>query len=371
MYKNYDTRSDIRRAIDTAKNAFMAVAAHSCYDFNFRDVPNIQSQIVDRYQKQLYYGEARTIPLFNQFLPFEYLHWVGDLPDMHSILEFEKKENRSFVVGICAALTPEFKNKWAGKVYEISAPWMSYYNYGTILTEFENCTVEKDFACPMNRLDPIRQSWFYLIIQKNMLDRGFVSFNLDTSRSEHGVKNLESTKAFEILYQQYMLNFSLEHNIAKNIVPYRNFSAEENIDQVLMKSRFNLIIETYCTDNDQIMFTEKTIRSLRLPRPWLMYGVAGGVAQLRKWGFDTLDDLIDHSQYDTIKHPIERQSKILELAQQLLEFDTVANWSRLKSAAENNNAVLNRWKQAYSQTMFDDFYRILDDYAIRNNLSAK
>jgi hypothetical protein len=356
--------------ISAARQAFAALAAHPSYDFNFENLNNIQSEIHDTVKKRPYAGEIRTLPLFNQCCNFKLLLWVGDLPPMESIIEIEQKEHKKFIIALCAKLTPEFKNAWQGKVYELSVPWMAEFS-GKILTNFENLSIEKDFACPISRLDPIRQSWFYLLIQKNILDRGFVSFNLDTSRSSENIKDMDPLIAFEKLYQDYMLNFSSEHKIAKQIVPYRNFPANENLDEVLMKSRFNIILETYFSCNDQIMITEKTIRSLRLPRPWLLYGAAGSVAQLRKWGFDTLDDLVDHSQYDDIENPIERQTKILELAQQLLDFDTVANWQRLKTAAFANNEVLARWKNAFPQAVFDDFYRILDDYAMRNNLPAK
>jgi hypothetical protein len=240
-----------------------------------------------------------------------------------------------------------------------------------VLTDFQNCDIEKDFACPINRLDANRQSWFYLLIQRDLLNRGYVSFNLDNSRSYQNVKNLTSLDAFENLYQQYMTNFDYEHNIAKQIVPYRNFSADENLDSVLMKCRFNIILETYFSVNDQIMLTEKTIRSLRLPRPWLLYGAKGSVAQLRKWGFDVLDEFVDHTRYDDIDDPIVRQSVILDIAQELCNFDNIKNWNRLKAAATINNEILLNWKNALPQIAFDDFYKIFDDYAIGNNLSTK
>jgi hypothetical protein len=354
-----------------------AVLAHSSYsvqDQRLRlDVHNLRQEFLNNILSNPPGSLARyQYWAIDEQLPFKLIRWIGDLPDMSELIDQEKKEKKPYLVVINSVLSTEFKNKWAGKVYELSAPWLSnYYSTDQILTEFENLSVEKDFACPINRLDPNRQSWFYLLIQKNMLDRGFVSFNLDNSRSQESIQNLTPYQAFEKLYQDYMLNFSEEHKIAKKIVPYRNFPADENLDAVIMKSRFNIILETYFSFNDQIMMTEKTIRSLRLPRPWLLYGAAGSVAQLRKWGFDILDDLVDHRSYDTIEHPIERQTKILEIAQQLLEFDTVKHWQRLKTAAFVNNEVLVRWKNAFSQAVFDDFYQILDDYAMRNNLSAK
>jgi len=358
-----------------------AIVAHPSFTLGdlelYKNSPNIRNEILSRttqVNKKLSPVEydQHLIEPITRHLPFVFFRWNGDLPDMPELLEKEKKQNKPYVILVDATLSADVKKEWEGKVYELSAPWRSiYYKSDSILTNFENISIEKDFACPINRLDPNRQSWFYLLIQKNMLSRGFVSFNLDNSRSQNSIQNLTPYQAFENLYQNYMLNFSDEHNIAKQIVPYRNFDATEDLDQVLMKSRFNIILETYFSFNDWIMITEKTIRSLRLPRPWLLYGAAGTVAQLRKWGFDVLDDLVDHSHYDCIENSIERQSKLLELAQQLLDFDTDSNWQRLKTAAVVNNEVLVRWKNAFPQAVFDDYYRVLDDYAIRNNLPAK
>jgi hypothetical protein len=360
---------------DFREPTLMALAAHPKYDCNIAKLKETREYILQKMQsipRLPHGGDDRAVFFIDHLLPFTYSSWRGDLPNLPMLIDKEKQKNKPYVVAVTAVFDSDFKNKWAGKVYELSAPWLSshYYTHD-LLTKFDNCVVKKDFACPINRLDPNRQSWFYLFIQKNMLSRGFVSFNLDNSRSQESIQNLTPYQAFENLYQNYMSNFSDEHEIAKQIVPYRNFDADQNLDQILMESRFNIILETYFSFNDQIMITEKTIRSLRLPRPWLLYGAAGSVAQLRKWGFDILDDLIDHDQYDCIKHPIERQTKILEISQQLLEFDTVKNWSRLEAAAKINNDVLFRWKNAFPQAVFDDFYQILDDYAIRNNLPTK
>jgi len=366
----------VAKAIVTTPT-LMALAAHPGYDFNIAKLTEMR-QLLQQLGKTPNdgddgdFGADRKVAHLTHLLPFKYSRWVGDLPNLSILFNNKNQKDKPYIISISAALSQEFKNKWAGTIYELSAPWMSkYYHNNDLLTSFNNCVIKKDFACPINRLDPNRQSWFYLLIQKNMLPRGFVSFTLDNSRSQDSIQKLTPYQAFEKLYQDYMLNFSDEHEIAKQIVPYRNFDANQNLDQVLMESRFNIILETYFCYNDQIMITEKTIRSLRLPRPWLLYGAAGSVAQLRKWGFDVLDDLVDHNQYDSIEHPIERQTKILEIAQQLLDFDTVKNWSRLEFAAKINNRVLRQWKNALPQAAFDDFYRVLDDYAIRNNLPAK
>ena len=313
-------------------------------------------------------NHVRQVVILNDLVPFHVSKWIGDLPDMNIVAAHESATGIPCLIAVNAVFSSEFKKQHEGKMYELSAPWLSIY-YDSVLTDFENSKIEKDFCCPINRLDPNRQSWFYLLIRRNLLDKGFVSFNLDHARTDHGIADLQPLEAFEHLYQTFMSNFSDEHKIATQLVPYRNFPADENLDSVLMKSRFNIIVETFFPFNDQIMITEKTIRSLRLPRPWILYGAKGTVAQLKKWGLDVLDDLVDHNRYDSIENDIERQTAVLDLAQELCNFDTIKHWDRLKAAAVFNNEVLLRWKNAFPQTVFDDFYRILDDYAIRNNLT--
>jgi hypothetical protein len=242
-------------------------------------------------------------------------------------------------------------------VHQIGPEYYSTY-FEDYDISIDPVTPVKDFTCLMSRMDPIRQSWLYLLVRRQIFEKGFVSFLMDTSRLNE-FQDLPPAQAFEEQYKKYLSNFAPEHELVRDIVPYQNFPADQNLDQLTMQSKFNIVIETFFSNNEEMTFTEKIFRSIRLPRPWLLFSVKHAVKQLREWGFDTLDDLVDHS-YDNIDHEILRQSAILDIAQKMLDFDVVANQDRLHQASKHNLALLKTWQQNLDSTMLRDCKTFLD-----------
>lgn len=232
---------------------------------------------------------------------------------------------------------------------------MYYENYNN---KIDWVTPSKDFNCLISRMDPIRQSWLYLLIRRKLFDRGYVSFTMDNSRITE-FDNVPAADAFELQYNKYMSNFEAEHNFAKSIVPYRNFDIDQDLDELIMQSKFTIVLETYSSDNSEITFTEKIIRSLRLPRPWLLFSVQYGVKQLSSWGFDTLDDIVDHS-YDSIENSIERQSAILDIAERMCDFDVELHRDRLMQASDHNMKLLRNWQENLDSFALRDAKLLLD-----------
>jgi hypothetical protein len=60
-------------------------------------------------------------------------------------------------------------------------------------------------------------------------------------------------------------------------------------------------------------------------------------------GFDVLDDICDHNSYDYILSAIERQIKILDIAQTMCNMDITALIPRLEEAAKHNQELLASW----------------------------
>jgi hypothetical protein len=79
-----------------------------------------------------------------------------------------------------------------------------------------------------------------------------------------------------------------------------------------------------------------------------------GIQQLRQWGFDVLDDVVDHS-YDNISGVIERQVAILELSDQLMELDIKKIASRCHEASKHNQSLLKTWNNNWVINMDRDF----------------
>lgn len=225
----------------------------------------------------------------------------------------------------------------------------SFYGMYYVPYTWHNTTVKKDFNCFINRMDPIRQSWFYQLIRRGLLHKGYVSFNMDVSRGENLDANLSPTEVFEQQFITQLSIFQKEHDVAKTIVPYKNFTEADDFDlaPVVLSSKFSIILETYFNNNDIVTWSEKTFRCLQLPRPWLLFGPAHAVKHLRNMGFDVLDDICYHNNYDHIENGIERQVKILDRAQAMCNIDITPLMPRLEKAAKHNQKLLSSWYDSF------------------------
>jgi len=235
---------------------------------------------------------------------------------------------------------------------EFSPSWYGIYAGDVAIEEI---TPIKNFNCFIKRMDPIRQSWFYQLIRRNILDQGYVSFMMDIFIAVQMGQFSPTTsliEAFESQFKSHLAIFAPEHEFIKNQVPYRNFDDSVGLNKIIMQSKFSIVLETCFDRNDSITYSEKIFRCLKLPRPWLVFSMKGAVQHLRDIGFDVLDDLVDHS-YDNIDFEIDRQVAILDTVQELskLEF-TPAVLDRLNTAARHNQEKLN--------TFFNTWHKDID-----------
>jgi hypothetical protein len=90
-----------------------------------------------------------------------------------------------------------------------------------------------------------------------------------------------------------------------------------------------------------------------------LFSVQYGVKQLRSWGFDTLDDIVDHS-YDSIENSIERQSAILNIAERMCDFDVELHRDRLMQASDHNMKLLRNWQENLDSAALRDSKALLD-----------
>jgi hypothetical protein len=296
------------------------------------------------------------IDVLKDHIPADFYLLFGDAPGQYNFRIVSESQRPTLI------LTPtvyfnEAKEKLKSVVHTIGPECYSLY-FDDYNNQFSQQLPIKDCVCLINRMDPMRQSWLYQLVRNNLFDRSFVSFNMDTTRLFE-FRDLPPDRVFEEQYKKYLTIFEHEHQLVRNIVPYRNFAADIDLDALLMQSKFNIVLETYFANNDELTFTEKIIRSLRLPRPWLLFSSMHAVDQLRKWGFDTLDDLVDHS-YDSIESDIQRQSAILQQAQKMCDFDVEKHWPRLAQASCNNLSLLKTWKDNRQATGTRDIANALD-----------
>jgi hypothetical protein len=189
--------------------------------------------------------------------------------------------------------------------------------------------IQKDFNCFINRNDPIRQSWFYLLYDRKLLDHAYASFSGQTRMSK-----LHNLEYFDHIHQQTLSSFDSIYSQIKSLVPYKNFEETGDLCDIIMSTKFSVIVETYFERTDAITFSEKTFRALQTPRPWLLFHATGAVNELRNMGFYVYDDVIDHSydQIDTSNSAVNKQESILEQTKKLLSLEVTTT-------------MLNHWEQ--------------------------
>lgn len=324
--------------------------------FNAGFTQQVRAEMVQKYWDGAYRQDGPFVCGFEKFVPADFYIMFGDSPGESEFIKC-KNHRRPALILSPTVYSEQAKIRLESQVHTVGPEYYSaYFEHYDI--EFDQVVPDKNFTCLISRMDPIRQSWLYLLIRRQLFDKGYVSFNMDTSRL-YEFADLDPVQVFEEQYKKYLLEFTPEHSYIKHLVPYKNFPVDIDLDQLLMQSRFNIVLETYFVNNDELTFTEKTIRSLRLPRPWLLFSSRHAVKQLRAWGFDTLDDLVDHS-YDNIDNNIVRQSAVLDAAEKLCKFDVAQHWPRLQQASVHNLQLLRSWKHNIESAGLRDCALVLD-----------
>jgi len=125
---------------------------------------------------------------------------------------------------------------------------------------------------------------------------------------------------------------------------YRFVNHDLKFDEVMQRGMLNMTIESYCFDH-VITYSEKMMRALSMPRPWVAFGSQFMIAQLRVMGFDVMDDLVDHS-YDEIEfgeRKMRTYSYAAVTAAETLKWPDIRD--RCYQAAEHNQQILQSWSQ--------------------------
>ena len=105
-------------------------------------------------------------------------------------------------------------------------------------------------------------------------------------------------------------------------------------DGAALHSKLTFVVETY-SHNNVISYSEKIFRALQTPRPWVLFASPNAVTVLRNYGFDVLDDMVNHREYDSILRQERRVDKILNLIPKI-EF----NYDRCAEAKIKNQKLL-------------------------------
>ena len=190
------------------------------------------------------------------------------------------------------------------------------------------------FNCFMNRIRGDRSQTFYELIQRNILNKGLVSFNCTQA---------EYMDQYE---QAELYDYWQEHDRGLELVPYNTVESHGALEQCIIDSNVSLILETYIS-HSHLVFSEKIFRALQLPRPWLLYCSPGAVLCLKQYGFDVLSDYVDHS-YDAVHEHHNRHNSIMNQLETFVDRRySIENYDRFNRAANHNQQLLKKFALAW------------------------
>lgn len=220
-------------------------------------------------------------------------------------------------------------------------------------TPIETVAHSKRFSCFTQRVDPVRQSWFYFLVHHQLLNSGNISFWFDqTNDPEYA--GLDPKQLIEYIHYNYNLDqlphFDSAYLEIKDHIPYKNFKGD-SIEHLIAESKFSLILETYATDiNSAIAVNEKTLRDIQFPSSPLLFSQQHTVFELEKHGFAFPGYMTSIDQEPAWQI---RQRMLLDI---LLD-DPEVDFHECTVRAEQNRQAMRQWMdKIYKQDYFDDVF---------------
>lgn len=215
---------------------------------------------------------------------------------------------------------------------KLEALYPEYWHVYVYHPRYQERPAQYGYNCFMNRICPERGLTFHELQSRNLLSKGLVSFNC--------LRPGNSSATPEDLAQYGNPHNNLTHSLEQSIID----------------SNISLVLETYSSD-DHIVFSEKIFRVLQMPRPWLLYCSPGSVHHLRKYGFDVLDDYVNHD-YD---HEPSHHVRLINLIDQMETFVDqhwiAADYLRFAQAAQHNQNLLVQFQQHWP----DKLQKVLEE----------
>lgn len=226
-----------------------------------------------------------------------------------------------------------------------------YFVHRPVASQLSLYAPEKLFNCFMQRIESVRQSWFYFLYLNQLIDKGYVSFLLSQINT-----NIVGEKLFEYIHYTYELDklphFDHAYHNLKTLVPYKNFTETGSLESFIMDSKYSLVLEGEGPNDDigSWTFTEKILRAVQYPCLNLFFVQRGGISKLEQLGFRMTLDLgtIDHLPWQ------QRQQHLLNY---LCNDSSIIDLAHQIEVAEHNQNLLESWYQdVMSRKYFDKFF---------------
>lgn len=263
------------------------------------------------------------------------------------------------------------KEKRGWIIIDLAVEPISKYDFNSILNSLSDCSKFPNDRILINTVSPHLVDNKKVFCHPSHLEMGCLERALPGSRLRHSPCMCNPFRVVEKNYPHkrfLLLNNHMDYPVAQVLAKYAGENCDSFLDSsgevfgvsVLEKELFlpealyatdlNVVMEAYTDFNvvEYPFITEKTYRSIKYKKLFIVVGQQYSLAAIHKLGYKTFHPLIDES-YDTLNYTKDRCKAIIkELERLKLMSDN--EWSRLmelcKPILEHNyNNLLRRVKQ--------------------------
>lgn len=198
----------------------------------------------------------------------------------------------------------------------------------------------------IHRTESVRQSWFYFLYLRNLFDKGYISYKLYQINT-----TLTGRELFDKIHVDYLSavpHFNQAYEVLKELIPYSNFVDREDLSELILDTKYSLVLDTYATEDDvgSYYISEKVTRALQYPTVSLPFLQRGTLQKLSNSGLYINPTMLTFDQLDWR----ERQQQILNI----LENDLInISDQDLYRQAQHNRSVFSSW---LTRCLTQDFF---------------
>ena len=206
----------------------------------------------------------------------------------------------------------------------------------------------------IHRTESVRQSWFYFLYLRNLFDKGYISYKLFQINT-----TLTGRELFDKIHVEYLStvpHFNQAYEVLKDLIPYSNFVDREDLSELILDTKYSLVLDTYATEDDvgSYYISEKVTRALQYPNVSLPFLQRGTLQKLTNSGLYINPTMLSIDQMDWQ----ERQRHILNI----LENDLInISDQDLYDQAQHNRSVFSSW---LTRCLTQDFFSQVFDTII-------
>lgn len=182
---------------------------------------------------------------------------------------------------------------------------------------------EKLFLSWNRRYRPHRIALMLLLQKNNLIDRSYISLNKvsDENSSDTFIDHARGMKIsnindniVQLLDSRLPLILDNQHDIAKMCA-----DPEFSTRKFYQNSLFSVVTETNFLETNSVTLTEKSFKPIREKHPFIIVGVPGALAAMRRMGYKTFSDFWPED-YDEITNDSDRLVRIVEIIKMIAEW---------------------------------------------------